>query len=66
MNKLEKIVTEAELKKVKNEILTYANKDELANQVVTRTNSDPGFRHFIALTVQAIGLMEILEEGKNK
>ena len=37
MKELEKKVAEAELKKVKDEILTYANKDELANQVVTRT-----------------------------
>lgn len=31
MKELEKKVAEAELKKVKDEILTYANKDELAN-----------------------------------
>ena len=32
MKELEKKVAEAELKKVEDEILTYANKDELANQ----------------------------------
>lgn len=42
MKELEKKVAEAELKKVKDEILTYANKDELANQVVTRTTDDTG------------------------
>lgn len=66
MNKLKKIATEAALKKVKDEILIYANKDKLAGQVITRTNADPEFRHFIALIVQAIGLMEILEEDKKK
>ena len=43
MKELEKKVAEAELKKVKDEILTYANKDELANQVVTR------IRNFVTL-----------------
>ena len=54
MKELEKKVAEAELKKVKDEILTYANKDELANQVVTRTTADPEFRHFIVLTIRAL------------
>ena len=62
---LEKKVAEAELKKVKDEILTYANKDELANQVVTRTTADPEFRHFIVLTIRAITLMRTLEEENN-
>lgn len=40
MNKLEKMASEAELKKIECELLTYANKDELAKQVVTRTTAD--------------------------
>lgn len=62
MKELEKKVAEAELKKVEDEILTYANKDELANQVVTRTTADLEFRHFIVLTIRAITLMRTLEE----
>lgn len=65
MKKLEKKVAEAELKKVKDEILTYANKDELANQVVTRTTADPEFVHFIVLTMRAVALMRTLEEAEN-
>ena len=49
----------------RDEILTYANKDELANQVVTRTTADPEFRHFIVLTIRAITLMRTLEEENN-
>lgn len=42
MKELEKKVAEAELKKVKDEILTYANKDELANQVSYTDNCRSG------------------------
>ena len=41
------------------------NKDELANQVVRRGISDPGFLHFIALTMRAVALMRTLEEAEN-
>ena len=62
MNKLEKMASEAELKKIECELLTYANKDELAKQVVIRTTADQRFRHFIVLTMRAIALMRTLEE----
>jgi hypothetical protein len=65
MNKLEKMASEAELKKIEYELLTYANKDELAKQVVTRTTADPRFRHFIVLMMRAITLMRTLEEEDN-
>lgn len=54
MKELEKKSCRSRTQKVKDEILTYANKDELANQVVTRTTADPEFRHFIVLTIRAI------------
>ena len=66
MNNLEKKVAEATLEKVTDEIYLYANKDELAMQVIKRANSDTEFLNFIKLTMQAIGLMEILEEDKKK
>lgn len=52
MNNLEKNAAKEELKNVSYEMLEYANKDELANQVVRRGISDPGFLHFIALTMR--------------
>ena len=66
MKELEKKVAKAALDKVTNEIWVYANKDELAKQVITRANADPEFLNFIKLTMQAIGLMEILEEDEKK
>ena len=65
MNKLEKMASEAELKKIEYELLTYANKDELAKQVVIRTTADPRFRRFIVLVMRAITLMRTLEEENN-
>lgn len=65
MNKLEKMASEAELKKIEYELLTYTNKDELAKQVVIRIPADPRFRHFIVLVMRAITLMRTLEEENN-
>lgn len=65
MNKLEKMASEAELKKIEYELLTYANKDELAKQVVIRATADPRFRHFIVLMMRVITLTRTLEEENN-
>lgn len=65
MNKLEKMASEAELKKIEYELLTYTNKDELAKQVVIRTTADQRFHHFIVLVMRAITLMRTLEEENN-
>ena len=65
MNNLEKNAAKEALKNISYEMLEYANKDELANQVVRRGISDPGFLHFIALTMRAVTLMRTLEEAEN-
>lgn len=65
MNNLEKNAAKEALKNISYEMLEYANKDELANQVVRSGISDPGFLHFIALTMRAVALMRTLEEAEN-
>lgn len=65
MNDLEKNAVKEAFENVSCEMLEYANKDELASQVVRRGISDPGFLHFIVLTMRAVALMRMLEEAEN-